>query len=277
MATFENLEYNNNLMRESELNIQTNTPETGNGGFVATVPVKNSLAMDDVWITNSLRSQNWKSKTQGFYIDGASGYAEFASGRFRGDLSVSGTITGVTIISSHFTSGTITLDDSTIGSLGSLNWTGGNSIFEDPSNYMVFDTVGDKFYFYYSHTHLAALFQRGSQVEFYEGVHCEGSFNVDAGYIGTTMQPSAARIYGPLKLAGVISNVPINTEYLQSDNTSMFYHSSTKHVFDAAVQVGSYTTTNRDLMTPANGMIIYNTTLNKFQFRENGAWWTLNP
>lgn len=32
------------------------------------------------------------------------------------------------------------------------------------------------------------------------------------------------------------------------------------------------TTTQRDALTPVNGMIIYNTTLEKFQGRENGAW-----
>ena len=38
------------------------------------------------------------------------------------------------------------------------------------------------------------------------------------------------------------------------------------------VQFGSLTTTQRDALTAANGMVIYNTTDNKFQGRENGAW-----
>lgn len=38
------------------------------------------------------------------------------------------------------------------------------------------------------------------------------------------------------------------------------------------VQFGSYTTTERDALTAANGMVIYNTTDNKFQGYENGAW-----
>ena len=38
------------------------------------------------------------------------------------------------------------------------------------------------------------------------------------------------------------------------------------------VQVNSLTTTERDALTAANGMIIYNTTDNKFQGYENGAW-----
>lgn len=36
--------------------------------------------------------------------------------------------------------------------------------------------------------------------------------------------------------------------------------------------LGNMTTTERDALTPANGMIVYNTTDNKFQGYENGAW-----
>ena len=38
------------------------------------------------------------------------------------------------------------------------------------------------------------------------------------------------------------------------------------------VQFGSLTTTQRDALTAANGMVIYNSTLNKFQGYENGTW-----
>ncbi|MBT8448599.1 MAG: hypothetical protein KJO69_02860 [Gammaproteobacteria bacterium] len=36
----------------------------------------------------------------------------------------------------------------------------------------------------------------------------------------------------------------------------------------------SYTTTERNALTAVNGMIIYNTTTNVFNFYENGAWVT---
>jgi hypothetical protein len=47
---------------------------------------------------------------------------------------------------------------------------------------------------------------------------------------------------------------------------------SSKGVLSAPVmQPGSYTTTQRDALTPAVGMMIYNTTLNKFQGYQNSG------
>ena len=41
-----------------------------------------------------------------------------------------------------------------------------------------------------------------------------------------------------------------------------------------ALQVPSVTTTERDAIKSINGMIVYNTTTNAFNFFENGAWVT---
>lgn len=42
--------------------------------------------------------------------------------------------------------------------------------------------------------------------------------------------------------------------------------------FTSSVQFGSLTTTQRNALTAADGMIVYNSTTNKFQGRANGAW-----
>lgn len=42
------------------------------------------------------------------------------------------------------------------------------------------------------------------------------------------------------------------------------------------VQFGSFTKAERDALTPANGMVLYNTTSNKFQGYQNGAWINLD-
>ena len=46
--------------------------------------------------------------------------------------------------------------------------------------------------------------------------------------------------------------------------------------FSGYVIFGSYTTTQRNALTPQNGMVIYNTTANKFQGRQNGSWINLD-
>lgn len=42
--------------------------------------------------------------------------------------------------------------------------------------------------------------------------------------------------------------------------------------YPALLRAPSMTTTQRDALTPVNGMIIYNSTLNRHQVRRNGAW-----
>jgi hypothetical protein len=52
------------------------------------------------------------------------------------------------------------------------------------------------------------------------------------------------------------------------------YHASGLWDFKnaGAIQLHNMTTTQRDALTAANGMMLYNTTTNTFQFYENGAW-----
>lgn len=84
---------------------------SGDNGSVESQPVKSSGAMGDLWITNVIRSTNWKPKKVGFYIDGQTGYAEFS------DVYVGGTITadiaiigGWTVNASSLSTANIVLD-----------------------------------------------------------------------------------------------------------------------------------------------------------------------
>lgn len=63
-------------------------------GNVETQPVKTEGSLNDIWIDTYMRSTDWAPKTRGFYIDGQTGYAEFAN------VYVTGTIEGATIIGS---------------------------------------------------------------------------------------------------------------------------------------------------------------------------------
>lgn len=91
MADYSNIEQPyNELLYRSEQN-------TSNGS-VQEATVKSDGAMADVWISNSIRSENWKPKSVGFYINGLTGYAEFTDVFIGGSiLASSGTIGGFTI------------------------------------------------------------------------------------------------------------------------------------------------------------------------------------
>jgi hypothetical protein len=68
----------------------------------------------------------------------------------------------------------------------------------------------------------------------------------------TVGQINAAAFFGDAALFGV----------LQADTVT----------FGASFTVPSLTTTERNALTAVNGMLVYNSTDNKFQGYENGAW-----
>ena len=64
-------------------------------GDAAPVTVKTSGNFDDIWIKSYIRSDKWKPKEIGFYIDGRIGYAEFANVFVSGEIEAkSGSILG---------------------------------------------------------------------------------------------------------------------------------------------------------------------------------------
>ena len=65
-------------------------------------------------------------------------------------------------------------------------------------------------------------------------------------------QVGAASIYSP-----VATHVHVQTETAEATNW---------------LKLAGITTAERDALTASNGMLIYNSTTNKFQGYENGAW-----
>jgi hypothetical protein len=59
---------------------------------------------------------------------------------------------------------------------------------------------------------------------------------------------------------------------LDISGTDILTVSSTEAAFSKAVEFASYTTTQRNALSPSNGWVIYNTTDNKFQGYANGSW-----
>ena len=53
--------------------------------------VKGESSIGNLWISNWIRSKNWKPKTQGFYLDGGTGYAEFSNVYVAGSINLSTT------------------------------------------------------------------------------------------------------------------------------------------------------------------------------------------
>lgn len=85
---------------DSFLNRQEIIPLTqqSSNGNVEEMPVKSEGALNDVWIRNFIRSENWSPKSKGFYINGLTGYAEFSNVFVSGDIqALTGTIGGFTI------------------------------------------------------------------------------------------------------------------------------------------------------------------------------------
>ena len=81
---------------------------SGSGGGVTEPVVKNESQFSDLWIQNTIKSLNWKPKKQGFYIDGASGYAEFSNIFLSGSITArEGLIGGWTITDTSLYGGTI--------------------------------------------------------------------------------------------------------------------------------------------------------------------------
>lgn len=94
--------YEDDLSRNQDLVVQTGDPDGTPGGSVEEQSARSDGAFGDLWITNIIRSVNWKPRLLGFYIDGRTGYAEFSDVRASGNITAeSGTIGGFEIGSDY--------------------------------------------------------------------------------------------------------------------------------------------------------------------------------
>ena len=63
-----------------------------------------------------------------------------------------------------------------------------------------------------------------------------------------------------------------DTVRIDTAGTEVVNIQTSRSAFNNAVQLASMTTTQRNALTPSNGMVIYNTTTNKFQGYANSVW-----
>jgi len=88
--------------------------------------------------------------------------------------------------------------------------------------------------------------------------------SADDGTTGITLKPTFS-VFGGQK----IKIEPANSDFTEPTEALEVLGNAKATGF---VQFGSLTTTERNALTAANGMVIYNTSDNKFQGYENGAW-----
>lgn len=72
--------------------------------------------------------------------------------------------------------------------------------------------------------------------------------------------------------AGSFTSTGTGSPVLESNTTIDLTAGTAVRVTSSPLRFASFTTTQRDLLSAANGDVIYNTTANKFQGYENGAW-----
>lgn len=84
-----------------------------------------------------------------------------------------------------------------------------------------------------------------------------------------------AKISSNLRVLGGI-NGDLTGSVFADDSTVIVDAINSTITAGGFVQFGSYTKTERDSITAANGMVLYNTTGNRFQGYQNGAWINLD-
>jgi len=109
-------------------------------------------------------------------------------------------------------------------------------------------------------------------------VVAEETFNITNTGIGWgTVNPQAGlEIVGDAIISGTIDAASFRGSLVSDDSTIMIDAINNTITSGGYIQFGSYTTTTRDEIAAANGMIVYNTTTNRFNGYQNSAWINLD-
>ena len=125
----------------------------------------------------------------------------------------------------------------------------------------------------------------GRENSLYFGVAPDGLFNAANKFfvwrdyklgIGLTTPTEALDVNGSAKMSGTVTAAGFIGSVFADDSATIVDGITGAVTAQSFVQFGSLTSTERNALTPANGMVIYNTTNNKFEGYQNGGWINLD-
>ena len=90
--------------------------------------------------------------------------------------------------------------------------------------------------------------------------------------IGTYIPGSELDVRGNAIVSGQIDAASFRGSLVADDSTTIVDAVNNTITVGGFVQFGSYTTAERDALAASNGMVLYNTTTNKFQGYQNSVW-----
>ena len=91
-------------------------------------------------------------------------------------------------------------------------------------------------------------------------------------FVGNDATVSGTLNVAALNVTGTITSQGSGTPELFSDNEILLTAGTRVEVSSSPIKMASFTTGERDELSPINGDVIYNSTTNKFQGYAGGSW-----